>query len=80
MLIDFNKIEELVQIKIIGPFDTNYINDAHTYFKEKLPTTENLAIFFFNELKDSFPENVVLFSVEVSENEDFLSRYEIERN
>ncbi|MCK5519660.1 MAG: 6-carboxytetrahydropterin synthase [Candidatus Marinimicrobia bacterium] len=80
MLMDFFKIEKLMEEKIITPYDTNYINEADLFFETKLPTTENLAVYFYQELKDQFPENVTLISVEVAENDDFSSRYEIGRN
>ncbi len=79
MLMDFNEIDDVVTRQVLQVFDTNYINEAHSWFSDHLPTTENLCLFIYNKLKDSFPQPVHLISVEVAENEDLSSKFVIER-
>jgi len=76
MLINFYDIHELVEEQIIRPFDIQTINDADPWFREHLPSTENLALYFYNRLKPLIPPGITLFSVEVAENSEFSSRFE----
>ena len=75
MLIDFNRIKDIIDLNIINDFDYSYLNESHEYFKDHLPTTENISAYFFSILEHKFPDIVSLLSVRISEDETLNSRF-----
>lgn len=62
-LIDFAQMKAVWQV-VAGGLDHSYLNDIEGL---ENPTAENLAAWLFSRLRVSFPPNVSLVSVEVSE-------------
>lgn len=56
--------------KVTDPFDHHFINTDVPYFKNVIPTTENMAIYFYNEIKQNLalPE-IALIKVRLYEGE-----------
>ena len=66
---DLKKLKDILHEKIINKVDHKFLNDVDL-FKDINPTTENMAIVFWNELKDILKgEKYSLYSVKIYETE-----------
>jgi 6-pyruvoyltetrahydropterin/6-carboxytetrahydropterin synthase len=72
MLVDFKILKKEVE-KVAGEFDHTVINN-HPYFKEKNPTAENIAKYFYKQLKNKFQPCLVA-SIQVFETEKYVATY-----
>ena len=54
MIIDLKEVKIILQQMIIDPLDHQYLNEAVPYFKEHIPTTENLVIYIRDILQKAF--------------------------
>ena len=56
--------------RITDPFDHHFINTDVPFFKEVIPTTENMAIYFYNEIKQNLAlPDISLIKVRLYEGE-----------
>ncbi len=70
---DFREIK--VQLKeIVSRFDHQLINEIPP-FDNLNPTSENLAKFFYDSLKQSIPQKVMLMSMEIKESDSCAVTY-----
>ena len=68
-VMDLKKLKDVLHEKIINKVDHKFLNDVEL-FKGIIPTTENMAVVFLNELKDVLKaDNYRLFSVKIFETE-----------
>ncbi len=68
-VMDLKKLKDVLHEKIINKVDHKFLNDVEL-FKGIIPTTENMAVVFWNELKDVLKaDNYRLFSVKIFETE-----------
>lgn len=68
-VMDLKKLKEILHEKIIDKVDHKFLNDVEL-FRDINPTTENMAVVFWNELKDILKgENYSLYSVKIYETE-----------
>jgi 6-pyruvoyltetrahydropterin/6-carboxytetrahydropterin synthase len=68
-VMDLKKLKDILHEKIINKVDHKFLNDVDL-FKDLNPTTENMAIVFWNELKDVLKgERYSLYSVKIYETE-----------
>lgn len=51
MIINFNELEKIVQEEVINKLDHKYLNEQVRYFRRKMPTTENIAIYIWKRLE-----------------------------
>lgn len=66
-VMDLKKLKDVLHEKIINKVDHKFLNDVEL-FKGIIPTTENMAVVFWNELKDVLKaDNYRLFSVKIFE-------------
>ena len=66
---DLKKLKDILHEKIINKVDHKFLNDVDL-FKDINPTIENMAIVFWNELKDILKgEKYSLYSVKIYETE-----------
>jgi 6-pyruvoyltetrahydropterin/6-carboxytetrahydropterin synthase len=70
MVIDFGDIKKIVTEKILDRLDHYYINDIISQ-----PSAENIAIWIFNELKNSF-DGAVLVNVKLYEGPNSYVEYD----
>ena len=54
MIIDLKEVKKILQQMIIEPLDHQYLNEAISCFKERIPTTENLVILIRDFLQGAF--------------------------
>lgn len=78
MIINLIDLKEILKDKIISEFDHKNLNVDTNYFKNSLPTTENLCRVIWNQLEPEL--NDKLAKVAVFEDEDFYCYYKGELN
>jgi 6-pyruvoyltetrahydropterin/6-carboxytetrahydropterin synthase len=68
-VMDLKKLNVILMEKIINKVDHKFLNEVDM-FKNIIPTTENMAKVFWDELKDSLlGDNYKLFSIKLYETE-----------
>lgn len=68
-VMDLKRLKEILNEKIILKVDHKFLNDVDL-FKDVIPTTENMAVIFWNELKDVLKaDNYKLYSIKIFETE-----------
>ncbi len=77
-------VMNLTDLKAIGQavveqFDHRHLNDDLPYFREQLPTTENLARVIYHLVAPRLPRDLRLYRVRLYETEDLFADYYGER-
>ncbi len=68
-VMDLKKLNEILLDKVINKVDHKFLNDVGM-FKGIIPTTENMAVVFWNVLKDVLKsDNYRLYSIKIYETE-----------
>lgn len=78
MIINFFEVETILKKKILFVLDISQLEVDIPWFENRLPTTENLSLYIYNELKHAFPPGVNLKSVEVRETPELGAKIENE--
>ncbi len=73
LAIDF-KILKAAASEIVNDLDHSYLND-HPEFKEKNPSSENIAKYMFDELKSNLPDNVKMKKITIWETDNAAASY-----
>jgi len=73
LAVDFNLLKEKSG-NIIGELDHIYLND-HKAFKTRNPSSENIAKYIFDRLKNDLPDGVELKKITVWETDDAAASY-----
>lgn len=73
MAIDFKDLNDIAW-KVIGKFDHQVINEVQP-FNHVNPTAENLARYFYHEIKKKLPTNIKLEKIGLWETEKYLVEY-----
>lgn len=71
---DLNHLKEIVHARIIEVFDHSQIEKAVDWFKDKQPSSENLSIFIWNELKPRL-NDCELYRVQLRETDTIVTDY-----
>jgi 6-pyruvoyltetrahydropterin/6-carboxytetrahydropterin synthase len=61
--------------QVVDPLDHQHLNFDIAAFKDVVPTTENLALYFFSEIKKTLPKEIELCRVRLYENENLWADY-----
>lgn len=72
-VMDFVELEEKLG-EVVAPYDHRHVNDIPP-FDTLNPTTENMARFFFEELREKLPEGVTVRRVRVWEAPTYNATY-----
>jgi 6-pyruvoyltetrahydropterin/6-carboxytetrahydropterin synthase len=56
MVINLTDLDQILKTKVADVLDHKYINFDVPYFREKVPTTENLVIFIWDAISESFQD------------------------
>jgi len=72
-LVDFKELKKRTK-DVLEKLDHKHLNEVPP-FTEINPSSENLAMFIYRELKDVMPENVTLAEVSVSEKDSSKATY-----
>jgi 6-pyruvoyltetrahydropterin/6-carboxytetrahydropterin synthase len=73
LVLDFLELEAKLK-EVVAPYDHRHLNDIPP-FTERNPTTENLARFFYGELRKKLPAEVRLRLVRVWEAPTYSASY-----
>jgi len=71
MVMNFHNLRELVSEKVIQPVDHKNLNVDVGFLEGRVPTTENLAVGFWEILAAALPEGVRMAELRLSESRDF---------
>ena len=78
-VIDLGKLKKVMEEKILEPCDHRNLNMDVPFLKGIIPTSENLVIAFYNELKEAVEniaaEGSTLYSVKLFETERNIAEY-----
>jgi 6-pyruvoyltetrahydropterin/6-carboxytetrahydropterin synthase len=56
MVLDLKDLKDLLEAKVMEPFDHKHLNHEVAPFDKVVPTTENVALDIWRRLKPHFPE------------------------
>lgn len=69
VVINLIEIDNLLKM-VTDPFDHHFVNTDVPYFQDIIPSTENMAVYFYNEVKKNLPkQNLKLLKVRLYEGE-----------
>ncbi len=74
MVLNVTELKGIVE-EVLEAYDHRNLNEDHPYFRERQPSTENLARALFQEIAPRLPEGIVLNWVRVWEGDDVGSEY-----
>tara|TARA_B100000965_G_C18960932_1_gene485427 strand:- start:47 stop:460 length:414 start_codon:yes stop_codon:yes gene_type:complete len=77
---DLNKINLIMKNEILSKLDHSNIQEDIDWFKNKQPSSENLAIYIYNELNKKIKRPVKLHSIKIEETPTISSEYFGEKN
>lgn len=75
MLINGFEVDRIVGEKILQKADHKYLNDDIPYFTNHPPTAEWIAVWVYEELKNSFPSDLTLKKIRVYETLHLYTEY-----
>ena len=73
LALDFKDLNDMAW-KIIGKFDHQVINEVEPFDKVN-PTAENLARYFYQEIKSTLPASIKMEKIGLWETEKYLVEY-----
>ena len=79
-IIDLHEINFIMKNKIIKELDHSNIQEDIDWFKDKQPSSENLAIYIYGRLKNKIKLPTKLYSVKIEETPTISSEYFGENN
>ena len=74
LVMDFKELKEKLN-KVLENLDHKVLNEID-YFKERNPTSEEIAFYIFSQLKKILPQDCQLVKVSVWEKDDSCAIYE----
>jgi len=79
MMINFFDIGNILNEKILSVMDISHLEEDIPWFKDRIPSTENITRFVYEQLKQTFKIPVCLISVEVKESDDLGAKIKNEQ-
>lgn len=74
MVINLSDLKEIVN-QVLDEFDHKNLNEDLPYFKNKIPTTENIAMVLWELILDKLPDTVKLSEIKLFETNDLFVIY-----
>ncbi len=74
MVINLVEIDKVLK-EVTEPLDHHHLNMDVPFFKEKVPTPENIALYCYEEIKSRLPKKVDLIKVRLYEGENLWADY-----
>ena len=72
-VMDLKQLKEIMNREVIDALDHRHLNHEVPEFKERIPTTENLAIAIWRRLEGKLNGGARLYRVRVHENDDLFA-------
>lgn len=67
MVMNLKELKDCIQKVVIDQMDHKNIDEQIDHFKNTVSTTENLAVYIFEEMKKQMPNPELLFEVKIHE-------------
>jgi 6-pyruvoyltetrahydropterin/6-carboxytetrahydropterin synthase len=74
MSVDFYVLQKKID-EVVSRFDHRDLNTTPPFDNELNPTSENIARYFFTEIKKNLPVNIQLSSVAIGETGQYTAKY-----
>ena len=74
-IVDLQKVNTIMKKDIISELDHSNIQEDISWFKDKQPSSENLAIYIFDKLKEKIELPTKLYSITIEETPTISSEY-----
>jgi len=74
-IINISDLKEVVDKRVINHLDHSEIQKDVEWFSNKQPSTENLVIFIWNQLKDNIPGKGKLHKIKLRETPTIYTEY-----
>jgi 6-pyruvoyltetrahydropterin/6-carboxytetrahydropterin synthase len=74
MSVDFYILQKKID-EIVSQFDHRDLNTTPPFDQALNPTSENIARYFYGELKKNLPEHIQLSSVAIGETGQYTAKY-----
>jgi 6-pyruvoyltetrahydropterin/6-carboxytetrahydropterin synthase len=71
-VMDLKQLKDMMNREVIDSLDHRHLNKEVPEFRDKIPTTENLAIAIWNRLANKFNNGAKLHRVRVYESDDLF--------
>jgi len=75
MVINLTDLDLILKEKIMNPLDHRHLNHEVPYFKDRVPTTENIILFCWEELFPCFSHPLSLYKLKLYENPELFVEY-----
>lgn len=75
MLINISELKNIIQEKVLSVLDHKNLDLDVPFFSKTPSTTENLAIFIWQQMESSLPSGVVLYKIKVWETDNNIVEY-----
>lgn len=75
MIMDLKELKDLIKAEIVDRVDHKHLNVDVEFLEGVIPTTENLALAFWQILETRLPEGVRLHEIKVWETENNMAFY-----
>lgn len=75
MVINLTDLDQILKDSVMAPLDHRFLNYEVEFFKTVVPTTENIAVFCFNEIQKLIPSEIDLHKVKLYENSELFVEY-----
>lgn len=77
MIVDLKDVKEILEQEVVQPFDHRHLNHEVSAFRDIVPTTENIAIYIWQQLKPHFEgTSARLALVRLRETDDLYVEYD----
>tara|TARA_B110000438_G_C15422477_1_gene482537 strand:+ start:170 stop:574 length:405 start_codon:yes stop_codon:yes gene_type:complete len=74
-IVDLQKLNKIVNEKVINVFDHSQIEKDIEWFKGKQPSTENMVVYIWKQLVNIIPSDAQLYCVKLRETPTIFSEY-----
>jgi len=73
-VVDLKQLKEVIEREVVSVYDHRHLNHEVPEFRNRIPTTENIAIAIWNRLEGKIP-GARLYKVRVYEMPDLFAEY-----
>ena len=69
MVMNITDLKKIIKDQVMDQLDHKNIDKQVEYFKDKVSTTENMAVFCWEQIRDHIPPSASLYSIKIWETE-----------
>ncbi|ELU01313.1 hypothetical protein CAPTEDRAFT_142762, partial [Capitella teleta] len=75
MVMNLTDLKKCIQDSFFGILDHRHIDKDVAYFKDVVSTTENVAVFIWDNMKERLPEPSLLYEIKLHETDNNIVVY-----